>query len=333
MAASTSSTIPNDAATGILSDNGILRSLANKTVVIAPFRRAHLNSASYDVTLGPYYFRENTKEGFLNPYHDLAAKRGWKGCTATRMADVNWTPEDADHVNPNELVIALKPGETILAHTCEFIGSTNPIVPALFARSSLERCFVHVETGFGDAGFVNRWALRITNTSKHFTIPLITGRKIAQIVFYQTEGVLRPPYGTLEQDKYQQGATLEEISTAWGPEALLPSLQKEEIGRGKLSMASDPVPRHGFTPYFLQPRSQVRATRPSSSMTNPNAASAAVQQQQQYSQQQPIHLRQATRDANGEIVSPILPTELQSLETRNLGVVPVLSGTYDPHTV
>ncbi len=326
--------VPDDAATGILSDNGILRSLANKTVVIAPFRRAHLNSASYDVTLGPYYFRENEKEGFLNPYHDLAAKRGWKGCTATQMADVNWTPEDADHVNPNELVIALKPGETILAHTCEFIGSTNPIVPALFGRSSLERCFVHVEAGLGDAGFVNRWALRITNTSKHFTIPLIAGRKIAQIVFYQTEGVLRPPYGTLEHDKYQQGVTLEEISTSWKPEALLPSLYKEEIGRGKLSMASDPVPRHGFTPYFLQPRAPVHAQQPSSSMTNPNAAAVAVQQQQQYQQQQPIHLRHATRDANGEIIPPILPPELQPQETRNMRGPPLASGgAYDPHTV
>lgn len=330
---------------GILSDNGILRGLRDGTVSIVPFRRTNLNGASYDVTLGPYFYRENPNGGFLNLYHDDAASQAWGRdfCTAKRMSDLEWTPKEADHVNPEERVIVLRPGETILGHTCEFIGAFGPLVPVLSGRSGLERAFVHVEGGLGQPGFVGRWALRITNTSKQFKIPLIAGRKIAQVTFFQSEGVSRPPYGSLPIDKYQQATTLPEIARTWEPQLLLPLLCREAPGPGKLSMTSDPFPLPAFEPhavapvpvappasgygaapqpprtgYGSAPAPPPRASVPASSMVNPHAGAAwaAHQQQQQY--QQPVRRAPPRRDVNGEIVRPEPPPELRPIETRNI---------------
>lgn len=323
---------PSDSACGLLSDNGILRSMKSHSISIAPFRRTNLKGTSYEVTLGPYYFRENSNEGFYNPYNDNAGSRGWLGpYTAKRMVDLDWTPEEADHVNSeDEMVIVVRPGETILAHTCEFIGSNNPLVPALFPRSSLERCFVHVEGGLGHSGYVNRWALRITNTSKNLKIPLIVGRPIAQIVFYQTEGIVQAPYGATT-NKYQGATTVAEIAKTWKPEDLLPRLHLEPPANGKLSMGSDPVPDPLFTPYFME--SAPTTTPPPSgaqgpSITDPNAAVASVQQQQQY--QQPIHRRPVPRDVNGELVAPVIPAALKPIKTRNIRGPPIAAGSYNP---
>ena len=349
------STPPPDSASGLLSDNGILRSMANHSVSIAPFRQDNLNGSSYDVTLGPYFFRENSNEGFYNPYSDDAGSRGWLGpFTARRMADLDWTPDETDHVNAkDELVIVLRPGETILTHTCEFIGSSNPVVPVLFPRSSLERCFVHVQGGLGHSGYLNRWALRITNTSKQLKIPLIVGRKIAQIAFYQTEGVVQAPYGSSETDKYQAGVTLPQVAQTWKPQDLLPKLHLEPPAQGKLSMASDPVPGAPFSPYFMRtptpmappvaaPVQQQQQQRQQAqyyqqqqqpSMTNPNAAAAAASSLQQQQYRQPIQRQPVRRDVNGELVTPMMPPELQPMETRNIRGPPIAAGAYNPDLI
>lgn len=351
---------PPDAASGILSDNGILRGLESQAVVIHPFRRANLGSASYDVTLGPYFFRENAKKGFINPYRANVSSHAWTGpWTASHVSKTSWAPDESDRVSGTDLVIVLAPGESIIAHTCEFIGSANPIVPALVPCSGLERCFIHVEGGIGDAGYMNRWTLRITNTSKEFTIPLIAGRKIAKVVFYQTEGVIRAPYN----GNYQTGVSLADLVRNWKPEHMLPRLHQDPVPEGKLSMRSDPVPLPAWrslpppqpAPHsgYSVPQPQPHAApppnsgygvphqqphaappQPSMSMVNPDAARAAALHQQQYSQQGPIHLRPMTRDANGEVIAPTqMPSELIPVKTRELRAPPVVRSEYDPYTI
>lgn len=46
----------------LLSDKAILRHMEAGTVVIQPFDMGNLSTSSYDVTLGPYYFREADPE-------------------------------------------------------------------------------------------------------------------------------------------------------------------------------------------------------------------------------------------------------------------------------
>lgn len=60
------------------------------------------------------------------------------------------------------------------------------------ARSSLGRNFIEICkcAGWGDVGYVNRWTMEITNNSRYYTIPLVVGRRVAQIVFFETEGIL-----------------------------------------------------------------------------------------------------------------------------------------------
>lgn len=42
----------------LMSDKAILRALKEDTIVIEPFIHDHLSTTSYDVTLGPYFYRE-----------------------------------------------------------------------------------------------------------------------------------------------------------------------------------------------------------------------------------------------------------------------------------
>jgi dCTP deaminase len=117
-----------------------------------------------------------------------------------------------------EYYLLLQPGESILGHTREFIGGRNHITCMVKARSSLGRTNVTVcrDAGMADIGYINRFTLEITNNG---TSPLIlpVGRRIGQIVFFYT-GTPDTTYA----GKYQQGATLEEVVTAWQPSMMLP---------------------------------------------------------------------------------------------------------------
>lgn len=56
-------------------------------------------------------------------------------------------------------IIWITPGETILAHTNEFIGGCKSVTTMMKARSSLGRNFIEVCkcAGWGDVGYINRW--------------------------------------------------------------------------------------------------------------------------------------------------------------------------------
>lgn len=46
----------------LLSDKALLKHMERGTVVIEPFRRENLSTSSYDVTLGPFFYRETNPE-------------------------------------------------------------------------------------------------------------------------------------------------------------------------------------------------------------------------------------------------------------------------------
>jgi hypothetical protein len=46
----------------------------------------------------------------------------------------------------------------------------------------------------GDVGYVNRWTMEITNNSTHYSIPLVVGRRVAQIVFFDSAGIVERSY-------------------------------------------------------------------------------------------------------------------------------------------
>ena len=201
-----------------LSNKEIIDELKNGNIVISPYNENNLQINSYDVTLGEYFYRENepkpSQYNIYSIWYKPDVERVWKLHKAN----------DCYHgSNPEDKIIWIRPQERILSHTQEFIGGKNNITTEMKARSSLGRSFISVClcAGLGDIGYTNRWTLEITNHSRYYTIPLIVGRRIAQIVFFRTGEPISSYNG-----KYNGG------EKDWKPEDMLPKLylDKEEVG-------------------------------------------------------------------------------------------------------
>lgn len=216
-----------------LSDKRILEHMKAGTVVIEPFVRANLATSSYDVTLGEWYFREQAPQAHkkvYNPYSKGDTDRVWH-TTAKRaeyakdaLAQFNF---EFEGIRPDDRVILLEPGETILAHTNEFIGGRETVTTMMKARSSLGRNFVNVCkcAGWGDVGYINRWTMEISNSSQHYIIPLVVGRRIAQLVFFETGPILGKDYAAT--GKYNPYKELKDLKKHWKPDMVLPKLWKD----------------------------------------------------------------------------------------------------------
>lgn len=212
----------------LLSKNEILKHLKEGNIVIDPFNEHKLNTTSYDVSLGEWFWRERHPEGRAtvhNLYDESSTRNVWEGPYQAEPVELVEARLGQKFVNipKGAKVIVLKPNETILAHTEEFIGGRRKCVAKMYARSSLGRNFVEVckDAGWGDVGYFNRWTMEITNNSQYFSIPLVVGRRIAQIVFYEV--------APIEEDypskgKYQELSDLEELKKSWQPEMMIPKM-------------------------------------------------------------------------------------------------------------
>ncbi|OGC83797.1 hypothetical protein A3D68_00665 [Candidatus Adlerbacteria bacterium RIFCSPHIGHO2_02_FULL_52_17] len=213
-----------------LSDKKILEAMKEGSIVIEPFARENLSTSSYDVTLGEWFFAEQPPPHFENLYNIYDKKhveRVW-GTTPHRAKSAKEMLKnyafDFTNIKPTEKVILLGPGETILAHTNEFIGGQGHITTMMKARSSLGRSFIEVCkcAGWGDVGYINRWTMEVTNNSSHYFIPLVVGRRIGQIVFFETGPILKSDY--TKSGKYQSTGSVAQLKKNWKPDMMLPRL-------------------------------------------------------------------------------------------------------------
>ena len=214
-----------------LSDKQILASIKKGTVVISPFEKKNLNTSSYDITLGEWFFREvPTKHNhpIYNPYKERHTKYIWgealraeKAKDALGAYNIDWSDYG---ILPDDKVILIKPGETILAHTNEFIGGRVNITTQMQARYSMGRNFIEICkcAGWGDVGYINRWTMEITNNSRLYCIPLVVNRRVGQIVFYETGEILGKDYSL--EGKYSPSDDLVKLKKAWKPEMMLPKM-------------------------------------------------------------------------------------------------------------
>lgn len=220
-----------------LSNTAILRNLETGNIVIDPFDPRNLKGSTYDVRLGQYYFEEHDLTGgrsFFNPYDETDVRRVW-GNYKEAIPARNWLrdnqytdPWELANIHPDDFIIPIRPGGTILAHTIEFIGGRNGIMTShMKARSSFGRCFIEVCkcAGEGDPGFFSRWTMEFTNNSTDKTIPLVVGRRIAQVIFMQVEPVTGDSYAA--NGKYQLSDLIDEVKRRWSPEDMLPKLWKD----------------------------------------------------------------------------------------------------------
>jgi len=235
-----------------LSDLGILRHLVAGNIVICPFNPEHLTPNSYEVSLGGYFYRQEqlarrrvvfksperrfsfapsphdkdeSEERFpiFNPYDGSNIGFTWREHQAVKAGD--FMRDQAvflDGVEEDDKIIILSPQEMVLAHTDEFIGGRNVVSTMISARSSTGRNLLEVcsDANLGHIGFINRWTLEVRNKSDDFAIPLVVGRRYAQISFLETEPSAASYRGQFQQDS---DSDIEAIRASWNPEMMLPA--------------------------------------------------------------------------------------------------------------
>lgn len=216
----------------LLSDKRILEELQNGNIVIDPFKPENLKSVSLDVSVGKYYFKEQhprTGSRLFNPYNKAHVEKIWalKEAEPAKLHMKDWpNSEDWDRISPEDLIILIGPGETILAHTEEFVGGRRGFTAMMKSRSSFGRVFIDAckSAGWGDVGYINRWTMEVTNFSSLYTIPLVVGRTLVQMVFFEVGPTLTEYHS---EGKYQTSGDIEEIKRNWKPEDMLPKLWKD----------------------------------------------------------------------------------------------------------
>jgi dCTP deaminase len=240
-----------------LSNAAILEQKKKGNIIIEPYLERNLANSSYDVSLGTYYYRQasygkksmrlDRNLQIYNIYDEADVKHMWQGAfEAERVKDFSnkWRIK-LKNVHPDDRIILIYPHETILAHTNEFIGGRTNVTTMMKARSSIGRNFIEVCkcAGWGDVGYVNRWTMEITNNNNNFAIPLVVGRRIAQIIFFATDPVLGTnDYIGQEDSKYSSSYDVEELQALWEPSAMLPKMWKDREVRDLLTQ--DPKKGH-----------------------------------------------------------------------------------------
>lgn len=219
-----------------LSRTAILSEIKAGKIFISPFNEQNLGSGQYDVSLGPYVYRENRDVrniAVYNPYSERDVRRIWGDTWQEAIRHEDWCMHNKvkplENIAADDRIVVLDPHETILAHTEEFIGGCdNTNTTMMKARSSLGRNFIEVCkcAGLGDIGYCNRWTMEITNNSQKYQIPLVVGRRIAQIIFFKTDGIKGKDY-VKAGGKYQTTGNLDKMMKEWTPEAMLPKMYRD----------------------------------------------------------------------------------------------------------
>lgn len=220
-----------------------VRAQLGRGVIISPYVPRYLHSCSYDVRIGPYYYRRQdpVDTGGVSVYNPLDPDavalhlgKPQRAKPATKFKDYQKNPWK--HIDPTDPIILMRPGELILGHTIEYIGGTkDPETGRCFtaemkARSSIGRVGFEVCrcAGWGDVGYVNRWTLEIKNDSGRVII-LVVGMRVGQMKFYEVDSIPdEEMYGAdASRDHYQFGVDLRAIRRAWKPQMMVPRLTKD----------------------------------------------------------------------------------------------------------
>lgn len=198
----------------VLINNQILAAFQSGEIVcVPPDAMAKVNNASVDVHLGAWVAR--------------TARRNSRWHLNEANAEDEFVVTNLDKDLYMKGVLELLPGERVLAHTHEFIGTRSRLLPEMRAKSTFARWGLTVCAcaGWGDVGFHNRWAMEIKNLNAHETIKVEVGTAIAQIVFHETETVPEDQrYGVI--GNYQKGDDLEAMVRDWKPQSILPKKLK-----------------------------------------------------------------------------------------------------------
>lgn len=217
---------------GAMGDSEIKSALESGQLVVEPFDPDLLQSSSYDVRLGGnFYVAEQIGHRIdFSPYSREQVEQYYKG-PLKAMAHGEWCKEHGRAkfagIDDDELIIVLRPGECILAHTVEFIGAAYGATTMMKARSSLGRINISScdDAGWGDVGYINRWTMEVRNKNRDVWVPLVVGMPIAQVVFFH---VAESAQSYAEGGHYQSSQNVAGLRDNWTPEQMLPRLWSEK---------------------------------------------------------------------------------------------------------
>lgn len=208
----------------VLAKPAIIEAHREGRVFVSPFDERQAGNCSYDVRLGEWYYLE--QQGFkhssvINPYDPISVQQMWGQPRQAQKAtsELPGIPEGTPFIR-------LPPGACALCHTDEFIGGLhNNITTMMHGRSSIGRSFIQVEcAGWGDIGFAQRWTMEVKNLSEYRHAILVVGRRIAQIIFFETTALVDG--ADFYRGKYQPSdvrtKTYDELVEEWTPEMMLP---------------------------------------------------------------------------------------------------------------
>lgn len=212
----------------LLSDKRILEEMKSGNIVIDPFDKGSLGTASYDLRLGDWYYRSQGNNGLTiyNPWSEDDVRKFWGEPQEAKPSRDIFKNHLPDGIKEEDKVIIIYPNELLLCHTDEFIGYQKTGTTMMKARSSVGRSGLEVCrcAGWGDVGYINRWTMEIFN-SLNLPIPLVAGRRVAQLAFFEVGEILDKDYAVT--GKYQTSSNLEDIKNSWSPEQMLPKLWKD----------------------------------------------------------------------------------------------------------
>jgi dCTP deaminase len=217
----------------LLSRDIVLEHIKNKNIFINPFNFVNLKTTSYDARLGENFFQEqsfrrSTQRKIFNPFNPADIERYW-GDPQKAIKAEDWTKENGPLINikDEDQIIIIGPGETILAHTEEFIGGRNCVSTEMRARSAMGRIGITVCkcAGWGDLGFCNRWTMEMSNHLKDTPVVLVVGMRVAQMAFYQVD----PLSETYSQTggQYQTTDDTKKMMQEWSPYSMLPKFCRD----------------------------------------------------------------------------------------------------------
>ena len=173
----------------IFSDKRILKSIAEKKIIIEPFDINCLGTNSYDVHLG----------SGLAVYDDavLDAKKH----------------NSITHFEIPETGYVLQPGQLYLGVTLEYTETHNA-VPFLEGKSSTGRLGIdiHATAGKGDVGFCNYWTLEISCVHP---VRIYAGMPIGQLIYFKVDGEVENLYNKKPNAKYNQRSNKPVESMMW----------------------------------------------------------------------------------------------------------------------
>lgn len=173
----------------ILTDKQILKSIAERKIVIEPFVDSCLGTNSYDVHLGKTLAVYNNKT--------LDAKRH----------------NQINYIEIPEEGFVIQPGILYLGVTDEYTETHNA-VPFLEGKSSIGRLGIdiHATAGKGDVGFCNTWTLEISCVQP---VRIYKGMPIGQLIYFKIDGEVENYYNKKKGAKYVEKVTRPVESMMW----------------------------------------------------------------------------------------------------------------------